>query len=776
MLMSKKNKEVIESRYIKNKHTGMTPKNEKLKSRKPVDKSTADYNQLISYVREKINQLLVIMGTLPLRPEELDDDTLLSIDPIGVIANSFKQILEHQKDTNKKLELANNEIETILNTVGLSIIVLDKNLNIELINHVAAETFTRHNFTFIGANIYDAMAECSCVSNKSFLSDLINSGKPGTQNDITMNNHIYDLIATPLLNENNKTEKIILAFVDTTERKETDKQLRLAAAVFESTKDAVVITDNKNNIIAANKALTEITGYTLDDIYGKNPGIFKSGKHSAEFYQDIWHEIRTRDHWKGEIWDRRKSGEIFAAWESISAVKTSNGEVSNYISIISDISLQKKSQEQLDFLAHHDALTGLPNRILFDERLTRAIEKAKRQTTHLGILFIDLDRFKNVNDTLGHITGDKLLVETARHLEKFIRKSDTVARLGGDEFIILLDSINSEDDAARFATKLINSFHEPFRIDDHDLYLTLSIGICICPEDGNNVEKLLKNADTAMYRAKEQGKNGFRFFTEELSQKVYEKLTLENYLRQAIDLQQFELYFQPQYSLPDKRLISAEALLRWSHPKLGMVSPYRFISLAEETGIIISIGEWVINQACSQLRSWRDKNYSISHISINVSGLQIQRGKLVKTMMNAIHQYDLEPNDIEIEITESIIMDDTDFTVEVLGTLKKLGFSIAIDDFGTGYSSLGYLKKLPVDKLKIDRSFIKDIHTCQDDDAIVRAIIALANNLQLTIVAEGIEIEEHHRILSGHGCQIAQGFYYSKPLPHLQFESLFNLR
>jgi diguanylate cyclase (GGDEF)-like protein len=466
---------------------------------------------------------------------------------------------------------------------------------------------------------------------------------------------------------------------------------------------------------------------------------------------------------------------VFPSWQSISVIRRSDGSIANYISVISDITLQKQSQEQLDFLAHHDSLTHLPNRVLFNERLGHAINKAKRHGLSLGIVFIDLDRFKNINDTLGHAIGDKLLIRVAAHMSAYTRKVDTVARMGGDEFIILLDGVSDANDIAHFATKLINSFHQPFVIDGYELFLTLSMGICVCPGDGDDVETLVKNADTAMYRAKEEGRNGYRFFTEELSRQVSEKLTLENYLRQAISLQQFELHFQPQYTLVDKRLLSAEVLLRWNHPKLGLVSPDRFIPLAEETGLIIPLGEWVIHEACRHLHQWRHMGHDIAYVAINVSSLQVKRGNIVETLLAAVKKYALQASDVEIEITESIIMEDTENTVAVLKDCKANGFTVAIDDFGTGYSSLGYLKKLPVDRLKIDRSFIQELDTDADDEAIVRAIIALAKNLQLTVVAEGIESEQQYDILLALGCEIAQGYYLSRPLPRMQFEALLRL-
>ena len=730
------------------------------------------HDQVIDYLREKINQLLDVMGTLPLRTEELDDDTLISLDPIGILAESFKQVLNNQKRTNHQLELANEEINTIIDAAGAAIIVVDDELTIELHNKQSFNLLHSDITDCIGKNLYDCINHCKMNIPKDIFSQVKHEKKIQRRNDILIGEKYYDLMATPIMDRNENIIKMILMFIDNTDRNLTEDKLHLAATVFESTAEGVVVTDEKGIIVAVNDSLLKITGYKKEELIGKTPNIFKSGIHGDEFYKEIWHTINTIGHWDGELMDRRKDGQLFPVRQAISTVRREDGTISNYVSIMSDITTQRESQEKLDFLAHHDPLTSLPNRTLFQERLSQAIEKAKRHDDKLAIIFIDLDRFKNINDTLGHTVGDKLLIKLAEHLDLLRRSTDTVARLGGDEFIFLLQDINNAQSMAHYCEKLIDSLKKPFEIDNYSLHLTLSIGICIFPGDGEDVDSLIKNADTAMYRAKEKGKNCYQFFTQDLSEEVAEKLTLENDLRKAVEKNQFELFYQPQYLLSQDKLVSAEALIRWHHPELGLVPPDKFIPLAEETGIILQIGEWVIRDSCRQLKEWRDKGFKLDNIAINVSGLQITRGDLVTFIPSIMTQYGLHPNDLEIEITESTIMNDLEYAVDTLGKLKELGLTIAIDDFGTGYSSLGYLKKLPLDKLKIDRSFIKDIDSDNDDKALVLAIIAMARNLRLDVVAEGVEHKIHHDLLVEHNCKFAQGFLFSKPLPVDEFETL----
>jgi len=742
------------------------------KTRKNSESAQADYKQLVRYLRDKINQLLQVMGTKPLKPEELDEETLISLDPIGVIADSFHQILEYHQSLYKELKIANDEITSILNTAGAAIIVTDAELSMEMCNEQAEKLLLGDKQQAIGKPLCDWIKSCPYSCDAMTLNRLVADGKRETHSDLVIDDSFYDVTVSPVRDESGKTIKMIFMYFDVTERRFSNERLRMSAAVFENTSEGLVITNKDNEIIEVNDALLRITGYDREEILGRHPSMFSSGIHESEFYADIWNKLDTEDVWRGEIWDQRKNGEIFPAWQTINSIRNDDGEVVNYVSIFSDISALKQSQEKLDFLAHHDPLTTLPNRVLFNDRLTQALEKSRRNQTKLAIIFIDLDRFKNINDTLGHAFGDKLLVDAARRLLSNVRKVDTVARLGGDEFIILLENIESEEHVGYFAEKLLNAFAEPFVIGENELHLSLSMGICISPTDGNDVNSLFKNADAAMYRAKEKGRNGFQFFTEELSRKAHEKLTIETHLRRAIELKQLEVHYQPQNLLNSGKIVSAEALLRWKHPELGMMPPDKFIPVAEETGLIVPVGDWVITESCRHLHNWRKQGHDIQYISVNVSGLQLQRGNLVRHILSTCDYYQLSPSDLELEITESIIMNDTETAVRMLTELQNHGASIAIDDFGTGYSSLGYLKRLPVNKLKIDRGFIRDIVDDPDDAAIVRAIIAMAKNLQLTVIAEGVEEEAHCQILREQECEIGQGYFFSRPVSAVEFEKL----
>ncbi len=564
-----------------------------------------------------------------------------------------------------------------------------------------------------------------------------------------------------------------VAFVrDISTRKKSEKELRLMAAVFENTAEAVMVTNPDNKIIAINQAFTDITGYTETDVFGKDPKILKSEKHDRGFYQSLWAGIETADLWQGELWDRRKNGEIFPAWSTITAVRDQDQKLTNYVSVFSDISTIKRSQEQLNFLAHHDPLTELPNRILFNDRLEHALIRAQREKKCAAILFLDLDRFKNINDSLGHPVGDVLLKKAASRISEMVRKEDTVARLGGDEFIVLIEEIEGAKEAAFLAEKVLSAFNKPFVIKERELHLTVSVGISLYPQDGVDSATLVKNADAAMYRAKEEGRNDYEFYTTALTTAVFERLTMENALRHALDNNELVLYYQPQHSLKTGKIIGAEALIRWRHPEMGLIAPTKFIPLAEESGLIVSIGKWVMRVASRQMQDWLDVGFTLRHMAVNVSGVQVQRGEFVDTVRDVLEETGLDPKRLELEITETFVMQKTDWAISVLDKLKLLGVRMAIDDFGTGYSSLSYLKRLPIDKLKIDGSFVRDIAQDTDDEAIVRTIIVLGQTLQLNVNAEGVETEEQKIFLKSLGCDEVQGYLYSKPLPSKEFEKL----
>jgi diguanylate cyclase (GGDEF)-like protein/PAS domain S-box-containing protein len=579
-------------------------------------------------------------------------------------------------------------------------------------------------------------------------------------------------VKTPIRDSDGSIVGILGIFWDITDKKEAETRLRQSAAVFESTADGVIITDADINIIAVNRTFTEITGYSEKEALGKKPSFRRSERQNEEFYRSMWAEILQEGRWKGEIWNRRKSGEVYPEWMTISTVRDLTGAITNYVSVFSDITNVKRTQMQLDHMAHHDPLTDLPNRTLLDDRLEQAISRARRHNTGVAILFIDLDRFKNVNDSLGHPTGDLLLQDVAQRLQNVLREEDTLARLGGDEFIVVVEELNKPEMAEAVAAKMLKAIARPYSIQGHELYIGASVGISIFPDDGADGETLIKYADAAMYRAKEHGRNTYEFYTQELTKSATERLELESALRRAIEKGEMEVYYQPQLDFFSGSFVGAEALLRWNHPELGVVPPDKFIPLAEESGMITEIGDWVLRNACQQAVEWSQKFSSFKRLAVNLSSIQIQRGGIVDTVGEILTQSGLAAEMLELEITESVLMQYPDVATETLGGLRELGVELAIDDFGTGYSSLSYLKRFPLQILKIDRSFITGIPHDTNDMEITRAVIAMAKSLHLTIIAEGVENREQEQFLIKEGCDIGQGYYYSHAIPADEFSLL----
>ncbi|MEW8304598.1 MAG: EAL domain-containing protein [Candidatus Thiodiazotropha sp.] len=542
-----------------------------------------------------------------------------------------------------------------------------------------------------------------------------------------------------------------------------EEKLRLAERAFQNTAEGITVTDVNGDIVSTNPAFEAITGYTHEEVMGQNPRILKSGHHEPSFYRDMWDTLLKAGHWRGEIWNRRKNGDVYPEWLTISAVKDNRGDTTHYVGVFTDITQIKEAQDQINFLAHHDALTQLPNRALFRERFDHALMHARRESNSIALLFLDLDRFKTVNDTLGHPSGDLVLLEVSRRMSNIIRSSDTIARLGGDEFVLLLEEQTSAQHAAVVARKLIDLFSTPMNIGEHELVVTASIGITLYPNDGDDPDLLIRHADRAMYEAKQQGRNTYRFFTQALTEGALERLMMENELRRAISRDELILHYQPIVDIKTRQLRGVEALVRWQHPKQGLIAPGRFIELAEEIGIIGDIGKWVLHTACTQLARWDRDEFLVPRISVNLSVQQIDQ-TLVMQVSDELQISALAPERLELEVTESMLMRNPELSRTVLGELKAIGVNFAIDDFGTGYSSLAYLKLLPLDRLKIDRSFVRDIGQDANDEAIVRAIIAMSNSLGLESVAEGVESPEQAQFLQQAGSDLAQGFLYSRPL------------
>ncbi len=566
----------------------------------------------------------------------------------------------------------------------------------------------------------------------------------------------------------------VTTFTDISDRKRTERRLRQAATVFNGTTEAILITDADRNIVAVNHAYTDITGFTAEEVVGKNPRLQQSGRHGAAFYQKLWETLEHDGQWQGEIWNRRKNGEVFPAWENIGVVKDNHGRVTNYVAVLSDISLIKQAEEKMRQLAHHDALTGLPNRLAFAATLEQGLERAKRHTRKVALLFLDLDHFKRINDTMGHAAGDQLLQIVGARLKGCVRAEDSVARLGGDEFTVILDDITHPEDAAILAHKIIESIRKPMVIDGREVVTSPSIGISIFPDDAGSAEDLAKTADAAMYQAKERGRHTYEFYTMELTSRAIEHLALEDAMRQALERKEFLLHYQPFLDLKERRIVGVEALLRWQHPQRGLIAPDVFIPIAEETGLMEPIGDWVLREACTQAAAWRTCLPRL-RVAINLSGRQILDGKLAKTIEETLTKLGLRPGDLwlELEVTERMLYS-AERSADTLRDVRALGVHIAIDDFGTGFSSLGQLKRLPVDTLKIDRSFMQDIPDNAGDRAIAAAIISLGHTMDLRVVAEGVERVTQLEFLQAQGCDEAQGFLFSKAVGPERIQSLVN--
>jgi diguanylate cyclase (GGDEF)-like protein/PAS domain S-box-containing protein len=554
------------------------------------------------------------------------------------------------------------------------------------------------------------------------------------------------------------------------ERKSAEEQLRLSATVFANNSEAIVITDANNNVVRVNAAFTRISGYEEAQVVGQNPRIFASGKMSREFYQNMWAEFLKHDGWSGEIWNKRKNGEIYPEWLILSLVRDDAGKVINHIAIYSDITERKKEEEHVQFLASHDVLTKLPNRFLLADRIIQALAYAERNCAKVGVLFIDLDHFKNINDSLGHDVGDDLLKQAAIRMEKTLRRADTIARLGGDEFVAVLPEIGSEDEAAFVAEKMLESFTEKFVIGEHHLTISPSIGISIYPDDGGDAMVLLRNADMAMYRAKEVGRNTLQFYRPEMTINITEKLQLEMELRNAISNKELYMAYQPQIDLVSGKMVGLEALIRWQHPTMGLIPPMRFIPVAEESGLILEIGEWVLREVCMQGRIWQAKGLQIVPIGVNVSGVQFTRGMIVERLKAILQETKFDSQYLEIEITESVLMDLGEASLHVMNDLKSLGVRLSLDDFGTGYSSLSRLKTFPLDMLKVDQSFVRDIHTDPNDAAIVRAVLSMSHEMQIQVIAEGVETNEQLEFLKQLNCEKYQGYLFSCPVKPEEIE------
>lgn len=565
---------------------------------------------------------------------------------------------------------------------------------------------------------------------------------------------------------------LIFAWFELRARRHIDDR-ELAARVFETSSNGILISDPHNRVLAVNPAFSAITGYTREEIVGKAPHTLSSGRHDQAFYDAMWQAINTQGMWQGEIWNKRKNGEIYAEWLTINTVKNARGEIINHIAVFSDITERKTLAERVEYLATHDTLTGLPNRALLAELLNKALADTSRANTHLAVFFLDLDRFKLVNDTLGHAIGDELLKAVALRLQDATRAGDMVARQGGDEFIMALPNLTGIQDAAHIAEKVLLELGRTFELGGHTINSSTSVGIALFPEDGEDAFTLLKHADAAMYRAKELGRNNFQFFAADMNINMLERLKLERDLRQALDRNELLLHYQPQIDLASGRVLGAESFLYWKHPERGLLAPALFLSIAEESGLINPIGDWVMREACLEARSWQLAGHAL-RVVVNLSAVQLRQIDFAQRVATILADTELAPDLLELDLHEDALTRDTPALHKLLHALQGGGVKLAIDDFGTGYTNLSNLKRLPIDRLKIDCSLVHDLPHDADAAAVVETILRMGETLHLSVVAEGVETEAQRAWLVQRGCRFAQGFLFAEPMPAHAFRDFLS--
>lgn len=647
------------------------------------------------------------------------------------------------KSTDGRYAMTNRSVEDSWQMTGSEIV--GKN-DFELFSSRRAKKFIDTDQLVIATGSQNTVEECTLIDDNN-------------------NPTWLETIKSPIRNQTGELIGILGMTRNVTRRKMVETQLSLASKIFDNSHEGMVITDRKANILDVNSAFTHITGYAAEEVIGKNPNILRSGHHDREFYQQLWRQLESKGQWKGEFINRKKDGSIYPQLATISAVMDDKNHLINYICVFEDISVRKAHEEKLQRMAFYDPLTNLPNRTHLISLLEQHIENGQKHQHAFATLFLDIDHFKHINDSMGHFCGDQLLTKLAERLQDVLHLRAHVARIGGDEFVIILPNIESDSQLIDTIEDILCLFNRPFEVSKNEsLRISTSVGVARYPQDGQDSETLLKNADTAMYLAKKNGRNGYAFYSPDLTDKSVSHVRMQSALHEAIEKNQLHLAYQPQYNLNANELVGVEALLRWQHPDLGMISPADFIPIAEKTGLIQSIGKWVLEQACLQGRAWLDNGIEFGKLAVNVSALQLQQSDFISKLGVILKETGFPAHRLELEITESFLLIDPQQAIASLNLLRELGIEISLDDFGTGYSSLSYLKGLPINKLKIDRSFVSDVPSNTDSNAIVNAIIAMGQTLSLKVVAEGIETDEQAQYLFERGCIYGQGFRFSAPV------------
>ncbi len=734
-----------------------------------------------------VGELLIVKRLDPEHDYEYDYNLwtsalflLLGSGVVALLFGAFKLADLRIRKTKRKLDETRKEWAEALNSLQDPVFLHDADLNIIHANQAYLEAAGLDRSEVVGRPYWEVFPKMhgpfrSCNKVTTDQTEEV------CEEELSLaDGKVYASRSYPVIDETSGYRYSIHLLHDITEKKEFQEKLRLAEIVFDNTVEGVIVTNSNCEILTINRGFTEITGYGKDEVIGKMTSLLKSGRHADSFYEAMWDTLNTAGHWQGEIWNRHKDGSVYPEWLTITKVLRDDNQTSHYIGIFADLTEIKATQEQVNILSNYDSLTALPNRHLLSKHLERLVYRAGEHGKSLAVLLVDLNQFANINETLGHKVGDMLLFDVAERLTSMVRTDDlavrldpqlvkneseiNISRIAGDEFAIVLEDIADAVSSADVVQRILDNLASAFLVDGNEIFLTASIGVSIFPDDEHTAEGLLKCAHTAANLAKQRGRNNYQYYTEDFTASAVERLNLERGLRNAIANHELFLNYQPQVSMDTGRIIGFEALVRWRHPEIGLISPVKFIPLAEESGLILSIGEWVLHSACSQVRQWHDAGLSPGVMAVNISGMQIQHSDLVSVVRRVIDDTGVQPGLLELELTESAVMKSQKRAISQLSELKSLGISLAIDDFGTGYSSLSHLLQFPFDKLKIDRSFITNISTDPDDAVLVRAIITMARGMRLYVLAEGIETEEQLYYLRRNGCDALQGYYFSPPV------------
>jgi|GEM_PF-1454339 len=699
---------------------------------------------------------------------------------LAILAAEFIAILVQESNFCKDMHSLVREYEAIFNFVPAQILYKDTKNNFIRVNKQAEKDLGIPVNGFPGRSAEELFPT---YAEQYYRDDLavITSGKPklGIIEQVNTGNNETRWVSTnkvPTFNVDGSVNGLIALILDITENKKIEGQRSIWAKIFETCGEAMSVTDANNKFVAVNQAFSDATGYSLNDVIGRNPRILKSGHHDVIFYQNMWAAINQAGFWQGEIWEKRKDDTIYLKWLRINQIIDGQGKLINYVATFTDITKQKAAAERIAYLDRHDALTGLPNRRALVEQLGVAMQKAGLKGNRVGVISIDLDRFKNINDSLGHEIGDEFLQEITRRLESRADDASVTGRFGGDTFIIILPDIHYKSEIIAAINKRSDVIAQPVRYGEVELMVTASMGVSVFPDDGDTAEVLIRNADTAMHKAKDNGRNNYQFFTAAMNKYASEQLTLENGLRRAVERKEFVLFYQPQLDAKTGEVVGVEALIRWLHPMKKLVSPLEFIPLAEETGLIIPIGEWVLMEACRQHGHWIKMGLPPIPISVNISAVQFHDKDFLRMLAAVIKNSDIEPDYLDLEVTESVVMRQPEFVIKQLERIKAMGIKLSLDDFGTGFSSLSYLRHFPLDRLKIDQSFVRDLMAVPVNQAIIESIIGLGRNLKIKTIAEGVETVEELHCLQKLQCDEIQGYYYSKPLSNNDFVTWFKNR